>query len=99
MKIQGAPLGNCPACSAPFDKKGTTVIEESREAITLHIDCSACGSSSLVAIQADLKGFVATVGMPTDLTKADLAGLKGRRAINADDVLRLHTFLKNHSNG
>lgn len=90
MKFKDAPLGNCPACSAPYDKKATTVVEESQDAITLHIDCSSCGSSALVAIGAGLQGFITTVGIPTDLNKQDLTHLKRRDVIDADDVIKLY---------
>jgi|SRR3989338_4325730 len=90
MELKGAQLGNCSICSAPYEKSRTRVVEENQDTITLHIDCAGCGSSALVAIQAGFKGFITTVGMPTDLTKTDLNRLRRRTQVNSDDVIKLH---------
>lgn len=90
-------LGSCPVCSEPYAEKRTAVIDEGKETITLHIDCAKCQSSILLAVNPGLKGLVTTVGIPTDITKNDLAKIKKVSRITSDDVLELHSFLERQS--
>lgn len=87
-------LGNCPVCAAAYRQECASVVEKQGDALTFHVDCKECASSALLTVYSGLKGFVTTVGVPTDLAKADLARVKRSKRLTSDDVLELHTFLE-----
>lgn len=90
-------LGSCPVCDREFEKEQATLMEEKKESLLLHLQCPECKSSVVVAILYTSMGMVTTLGMLTDLTKADIEKFKdSRQKLTVDDVLELHQFLKSN---
>jgi hypothetical protein len=88
----------CPLCAEPYPKEDTFVIE-TREgellqpaSMLLHSECGKCKSSVVFSIS--IRGEeILSVGMVTDLTRADAARIKDLPPIDADYVLAMHMFL------
>ncbi len=57
-------------------------------------ECGKCKSSVILFVTGKVRGIVTTVGMLTDLTHEDLALLKLRAPLTADDVLEVHRHLE-----
>lgn len=87
-------LGSCSICAAVYEKKRISIVEKNEDVLTVHVDCPKCLSSALLSVYSGIRGLVTTVGIPTDLTKADLERVKRSRRISSDDVLELHNFLE-----
>lgn len=89
----------CPICGYKYNLEETKIIDskENKPAIganlLVHTDCERCKSSVVFSIAID-GPEIFSVGMVTDLTSTDTSKFKNTRALNSDDVLAMHQFLK-----
>ena len=81
----------CGACGQYYEEDNIDIIEHSEELWFLRVFCSSCRVKCLVAaiIREDDKGEIIT-----DLTEAEMERFKGMDEVRVDDVLDMHSFLK-----
>lgn len=89
------PLMHCPVCNRKYAPSSATPLAQDDERSTVHLSCSACGVSSIVFVSANSWG-VASVGVLTDLQSEEARKRFGTEAVSVDQVLDLHTFLKEY---
>ncbi len=92
----------CPICGIKYKINTAKIIESwSDEAygeagILIHSDCGKCKSS--VMFNVEIRGpEVYSVGMITDLTGQDSARFKKHKALSTNDVLTIHSEVRNLS--
>lgn len=90
----------CPICGAKYNLDKTRVIESEQNEmygearILIHSDCQKCKSS--VIFNVEIRGpEIFSVGMVTDLTGHDSSKFKNKTPISANDVLSIHTEVRN----
>lgn len=94
-----AHILKCPICGYRYNLEQTKIIDskENKPAIganlLVHTDCERCKSSVVFSIAID-GPEIFSVGMVTDLTSTDTSKFKNSHALNTDDVLAMHQFLK-----
>jgi len=86
-------FSRCPLCDHPYDSKKIKVIEKKDGLMVLYLNCSKCKSSIMLMVSAGLLG-ITSVSIITDITEKDMKRFQNKKPISADDVLDLHTFLK-----
>lgn len=88
------PLMRCSVCNHKYEPVKALILEEQDGQTTFHLTCAACGVSTVVFVSTSQFG-VASVGILTDLEGDEVKNLFGDDAISSDQVLDVHTFLKN----
>ncbi len=89
----------CPICGFRYSLEETKIIDSKEHKpsiganLLVHTDCDRCKSSVVFSIAID-GPEIFSVGMVTDLTSTDTSKFKNTRALNSDDVLAMHQFLK-----
>lgn len=90
----------CPICGIKYRLEQTKIIETSHDeafgeaSILIHSDCVKCKSS--VMFNVEIRGpEVFSVGMVTDLTRADSAKFKKQAPIRSNDVIAIHKEIRN----
>lgn len=90
----------CPVCGVKYTIEQTRIIESeenkpfSEANLLVHSDCAKCKSS--VMFNIEVKGpDVFSVGMLTDLTGDDSKKFKHLEALDANDIINIHSSLKN----
>jgi hypothetical protein len=94
----------CPICGFKYNLNNTKVIHSEQDEvyneakILIHSDCQKCKSS--VMFNVEIRGpEVFSVGMVTDLTGNDSSKFKNSAPLSADDVISIHTEIRNfHGN-
>lgn len=92
------PLINCPSCQKKYDPKRVLLLAEDSKKTALHLECTACGASSLVFVSLGRMGAV-SLGMLTDLDREEATRFYGREAVTSDDALTMHRFLMDFRGG
>jgi transcription elongation factor Elf1 len=87
-------LTNCPLCSCQYDSKETRILSKQDDLMILHLTCSRCNGSIMVAVSVGVFGVTA-VSVLTDAIGDDLEKISGLGRISADDALEMHEFLEN----
>jgi hypothetical protein len=87
----------CPVCGYKYNLERTKIIdtkqEEEQANLFVHSDCGQCKSS--VVFNISINGpDVFSIGMITDLTSGDTRKFSKVEPLSANDVLDLHSFLK-----
>jgi hypothetical protein len=81
----------CSVCGQRYEAANVQVLGRREELWFLSVSCLTCHSQGLVAA-------VIKEGKPqeviTDLTEEEFARLNGQSAVVGDDVLEIHSFLK-----
>jgi hypothetical protein len=83
----------CSACGKGYQEAGIDIIEHKEEIWFLKVNCPACHVGSLVAaiIREEAAPLV------TDLTAGETARFRDAGAVGEQDLLEMHTFLKDFS--
>ena len=82
---------NCGICGRKYDSSDIKVLDQEEGLWILSVVCSSCGTQGLIAAVVQ-EGQVADV--ITELTEAEQARFAGGEGVGTDDVLDMHTFLK-----
>ena len=82
----------CGICGEHYRVSNIKVLGHQNELWFLHVLCRSCYTQGVVAI-AVKEGD--TVQIVTDLTEPECARFKGSKVIDVDDVLDMHSYLKN----
>ena len=82
----------CSECRADFDEKSVIVIRKEKNLNVLQIVCQECGKSFGIAILGECK--------EKDINSKNISDIAlqiqdGPDAINYDDVINAHNFIKN----
>jgi hypothetical protein len=85
----------CPLCRHNFNSLEARILEQAGDNHLLHIICSRCFSSILVLVLASDLG-ISSFGLVTDLTGDDVIKFKNQLSVSEDDVIFLHSLLKNN---
>ncbi len=90
----------CPICGCKYNLDQTQIVDSERDEIMggakilIHSDCGKCKSS--VMFNIEINGpEVFSVGVVTDLTGKDSVRFKKTRPISIDEVIGVHSALKN----
>jgi hypothetical protein len=86
---------SCPLCNAKYEPEEASLVHESEGGYLFHVDCRRCGSSILAAVISGKMGLN-SIGLVTDLTRADVKKLAQARRVSDDDIIATHQFLKKH---
>ena len=81
----------CGSCGHNYEVSDIEVLENKGDMWFLRAHCSFCHTQCLVA--AIIRGEEVTE-VVTDLTEAELAKFEDGAAVEANDLLRVHSFLK-----
>ena len=81
----------CSSCGQNYHMRNVKIIGNHQDLWFLQTSCSSCHSRYLITaiINQD-----ENPGMVSDLTDAEFTKFEHSRALNADDVLDMHSFLK-----
>ena len=82
---------DCGVCGQRYDVSNIKVLDHEDGVWFLSVFCSSCGTQGLMAAVVR-EGRVAEV--ITDLTEAEYDCFAEREAVEMDDVLDIHIFLK-----
>ena len=86
-------LSSCPVCGERYQQQCASIIEEQKDLFLIHVQCLKCKSSVVSTMTTGQVG-VSSVGLITDLTSEDVAKFRRQDEISSNEVLDLHTFLK-----
>jgi len=81
----------CGVCGQRYAMDSVSILGHRQDLWYLRARCSDCHTQSLVAVVIKEDGSTEPV---TDLTKAELDKFRDTDALNVDDVLDMHIFLK-----
>ena len=81
----------CGSCGQHYEEDDITVIDHSEELWFLRVFCSSCHVKCLVAAIVNEDEMAEAI---TDLTEVELDKFEGVDGVGADDVLDMHSFLK-----
>ena len=82
---------NCGICGRKYDASDIKVLDQEEGLWILSVVCSSCGTQGLIAAVVE-EGQIAD--LVTDLTEAEHARFAEGEGVGVDDVLDMHTFLK-----
>lgn len=92
------PLMRCSVCNHKHETTKALLLEEQDGQTTFHLTCASCGVSTVVFVSTSQFGVV-SMGILTDLEDDEVRSLFGNEAISSDQVLDVHTFLKEFKGG
>jgi len=81
----------CSSCGQNYEISDIDVLGHSEDLWFLRVLCTACKNQCLVAAIIGAEKVPVAV---TDLTEAEINKFAGADVVGADDVLRMHSFLK-----
>ncbi len=81
----------CGVCGRHYEESRINILGHQREMWFLSASCAACGTRCLVAVAVKKDGLPEVV---TDLTEAEMSRFWDVAAPIADEVLDMHSFLK-----
>lgn len=81
----------CGVCGQRYEATNVKVLGHQDDLWFLGVYCSSCRSRGLAAVVVRESSIVEIV---TDLTEAEMARLQQAEAVNIDDLLDIHNFLK-----
>lgn len=84
----------CPNCNSHYNPLDTRVLEEKDNTHLIHLECTECGSSVVALVMTGGLG-VTSIGLITDLTPGDVLKFKNSELVSLDDVIEMHSILKN----
>lgn len=82
----------CSVCGKRYDSSNIKVLDHEEDLWFLSVTCASCGTQGLVA--AVVKEGSVVAEPISDLTEAEYSTLAGREEVGVDDVLDMHSFLK-----
>ena len=82
----------CSSCGQQYEVYNIDVLGYSEGLWFLSVLCSSCNAQSLVAAIIEEKKKPKVI---TDLTKEELGKFAAMGVVGSDDVLNMHSFLKN----
>lgn len=83
----------CPMCDTNYNPHEAQLVGEAEDSHFLHITCQKC-HHSIIALVLVSQGGISSVGLVTDLSFEDVLKFRKAEAVSVDDVLDLHTLLK-----
>ncbi|MDO8558408.1 MAG: hypothetical protein Q7S09_04465 [bacterium] len=93
-KHQHHVFGHCPMCGLGYDSGCIEMLRKGERFTVVHAECSRCRSSAILTILSGMLGMVTTMGMLSDLARADIERFWNASEITSDDVLNVHVFLE-----
>jgi transcription elongation factor Elf1 len=81
----------CTSCGQNYQMHDVKILGNHQDLYFLQVSCSSCHSRFLITAVINQSSNPDII---SDLTDAEFAKFKNARALNADDVLDMHTFLK-----
>lgn len=84
----------CGVCGQQYKVSNIRVLGHRDDLWFLHVFCTSCRSRGLIAIAIEEDNSLQII---SDLTEPEYAKFRGGEGIGADDVLDIHSFLKDFS--
>ena len=81
----------CTSCGQNYQMHDVKILGNHQDLYFLQVSCSSCHSRFLITAVINQTSNPEII---SDLTDAEFAKFKNARALTADDVLDMHTFLK-----
>jgi hypothetical protein len=81
----------CTVCNRPYEESRVSVLGHRKELWFLTASCTACGTSCLVAVALEEGSAPQPV---SDLSKQEAISFRHKKALNANEILDMHRFLK-----
>ena len=91
-------LSKCAFCGHNFFRSDWLILEEVERKTAFHVTCPNCQTSAIVFISHGPSGVV-SLGMGTDLDRAEVKKKYSHAAVSADEIIDMHRFLVDSSNG
>jgi len=82
----------CSVCGKRYGKSDIKILDHEDDLWFLSVTCASCGTQGLVA--AVVREGTIVAEPVSDLTEAEHSLFAGREKVGADDVLDMHSFLK-----
>ncbi len=86
-------IGQCPICAAAKQDLTLNTIQQRSDAELLYIQCRSC-QSSVVALVFSTGSVISSIGLLTDLTKAEVSQFQAKPALTEENLLNLHSYLQ-----
>ncbi len=84
----------CPVCEYRYKPLEARLLDEKEDICLIYINCKRC-RASLLALIVDNQLGVSSFCLVTDLNMNEVMKFKDSAAISVDEVLELHSALKN----
>jgi transcription elongation factor Elf1 len=81
----------CTSCGQNYQMHDVKILGNHQDLYFLQVSCSSCHSRFLITAVINQSSNPDII---SDLTDAEFAKFKNARVLNADDVLDMHSFLK-----
>jgi hypothetical protein len=82
---------SCGVCGQKYDAANIRILDEEDGLWVLSVHCSSCGTQGLIAAVVQEGNITDVI---TDLTEDEYERFKKYGAVGMDDVLEMHSFLK-----
>ena len=82
---------NCGVCGQKYDVSNIKILDQEDGLWVLSVHCSSCGTQGLIAAVVQEGNITDVI---TDLTEAEYERFDGSEVVGVDDVLEMHSFLK-----
>ena len=82
-------LSKCAFCGHNFFRNDWLILEEAEQKATFHITCPDCQTSAIIFISHGPSGMV-SLGMGTDLSRAEVKNKYSHSAVSADEIINIH---------
>lgn len=86
-------VSRCPVCQTEHNPMETSILNELEGSHLLYIKCRKCGSGVVASVTPNALGM-ASLGVVTDLTAAEIKEAANWGQVNEDDVLSAISYLK-----
>jgi len=81
----------CGICGQKYDVSNIKILDQEDGLWVLSVYCSSCGTQGLIAAVVQEGNITDVI---TDLTEAEYERFDGSEVVGVDDVLEMHSFLK-----
>ena len=82
----------CSICSQDFRQENLITLEENQRQSIFHAFCPNCKMATMIFLSSTPSGLV-SLGMATDLNQEEAKKFFGQEAVNADEVIDVHSLL------
>jgi hypothetical protein len=82
----------CSACGYDFKQESLMILEENQQQSIFHAACPNCQTATMIFLASTHSGLV-SLGMATDLDRAEAKKFFGQEAVNVDEVIDVHSCL------
>jgi hypothetical protein len=82
----------CSTCSYDFRQENLIVLEENQQQSIFHASCPNCKTATMIFLSSTYSGLI-SLGMATDLDQEEAKKFFGQEAVNADEIIDVHSLL------